>query len=158
MPGSYGFGPFRFEAEDRLLYRNGERLPLPPKAADLLLVLLERRGAVMGKEQLLRLIWPDTFVEEGNLSKHIFFLRKALEDHNGTEYIETIPKRGYRFIGAVERSDRSAGNPDQLERDAREQAGTDGTDEPAPRRRLMHSRLLVAGSLAVAAAVAMGAS
>ncbi len=91
------FGPFRFDAEQRLLFRDGELIPLVPKAIDTLQVLLERRGRVVGKDELMRLVWPDTVVEESGLARNISLLRKAL----GAEadlYIETIPKRGYRFL------------------------------------------------------------
>jgi DNA-binding winged helix-turn-helix (wHTH) protein/TolB-like protein len=101
----YKFGPFQFDPQTRLLYRADERIALTPKAADLLLVLLQHERQLLGKEELIRLVWPDTFVENGNLSKHIFFLRKTLgKNGEGTAYIETVPKRGYRFVGRVEQS------------------------------------------------------
>src|ERR1700682_605034 len=90
------FGPFRIDTQAKLLFCKDERLALPPKAADLLGVLLEREGPFVSKDDLLSLIWPDTFVEESNLSKNIFLLRKTLGDtEDGAAYIETIPKRGY---------------------------------------------------------------
>ena len=91
------FGPFRYDAGQRLLFRDGEIIPLVPKAIDTLQVLLERRGRVVGRDELMRLVWPDTVVEETGLARNIYLLRKAL----GAEadlYIETIPKRGYRFL------------------------------------------------------------
>src|SRR5436309_988689 len=98
----YKFGPFSVNPQARLLFRGGERVSLPPKAADLLIVLLEHDGELVTKEELLKQVWPDTFVEEGNLSKHIFLLRKTLgESEDGTPYIDTVPKRGYRFIGGA---------------------------------------------------------
>ena len=77
-----------------------ERLSLSrPKAFDLLLVLVENGGHLLVKEELMRLVWPDSFVEEANLSRNVFTLRKALgESEDGPEYIETVPKRGYRFV------------------------------------------------------------
>ena len=94
----YRFGQFEFDSQTRLLFRAQKRLPLTPKAADLLLVLLEHEGRLLGKDELLRLVWPDSFVEEGSLSKHVFSLRKTLEDQGeSAQFIETIPKRGYRF-------------------------------------------------------------
>ena len=99
---AYTFGPFRIDAESRILFRGSERVPLPPKTLDLLIVLLEAHGSLVDKDELLRRVWPDTFVEEGNLSKNIFYLRKTLgNDEKGQPYIETIPKRGYRFIGDI---------------------------------------------------------
>jgi TolB-like protein/Tfp pilus assembly protein PilF len=93
MKPVYQFGAFRFDPDERVLYRDGEVVPLTPKAADTLLVLLERRGRVVDKGDLLKLVWPDTFVEEGGLARNISALRKVLGG-----YIETIPKRGYRFV------------------------------------------------------------
>ncbi|MGC9969808.1 MAG: tetratricopeptide repeat protein [Bryobacteraceae bacterium] len=90
----YEFGPFRFDADDHLLLRAGEVVPLAPKAADTLLALLAHRGHVLEKGELMKIVWPDTFVEEGGLARNISILRKVL----GEEYIETIPKRGYRFV------------------------------------------------------------
>ena len=100
---SYEFGPFRFDAMERVLYRGAEVVPLTPKVADTLLILLSRRGSVVEKAELLRLVWPDTFVEEGGLARNISMLRKILEDEaEGCRYIETIPKRGYRFVAPIE--------------------------------------------------------
>lgn len=97
----YEFGPFRVDAANRLLLRQGEVVPLPPKAFDILLTLVEDSGQVLQKEELMRRVWPDSFVEEANLSNQIFTLRKALGENNGNRYIKTIPRRGYRFIAEV---------------------------------------------------------
>src|SRR5437016_1567618 len=94
----YEFGRFRLDAGGRLLFRGDERILLTPKAVDILVALLESRGAPVGREELLSRVWSDAVVEEGTLSSHISLLRKAL----GRKFIETIPKRGYRFVGAVE--------------------------------------------------------
>src|SRR5215469_7274371 len=92
----YEFGPFRLDAAERLLLRDGESVPLTPKAFDLLLALVEGQGHLLGKEELLKRVWPDTFVEEANLASNISQLRKVLGDgENGERYIETTPKRGY---------------------------------------------------------------
>ena len=92
------FGPFQYDAEQRLLLRDGEIVPLVPKAIDTLHVLLERRGRVVEKSELMKLVWPDTTVEDVGLARNISILRKALGDEGGeSEYIETIPRRGYRF-------------------------------------------------------------
>jgi TolB-like protein len=95
------FGPFGYDTEQRLLFRDGEMVPMVPKAIDTLHVLLERRGRVVEKAELMKLVWPDTVVEDVGLARNISILRKALGDE-GTEspYIETIPRRGYRFAGA----------------------------------------------------------
>jgi TolB-like protein/DNA-binding winged helix-turn-helix (wHTH) protein len=91
------FGPFRMHIAEKLLVRDGETLPLAPKTFDLLLALVEHQGQVLDKDTLMRLVWPDSFVEEGNLSKGVFLLRQIL----GDGYIETLPKRGYRFLEEV---------------------------------------------------------
>jgi DNA-binding winged helix-turn-helix (wHTH) protein/TolB-like protein len=98
----YEFGPFRASVNDRLLWRDGQIVPLTPKAFELLLALLESSGRVISKEDLISQVWADSFVEEANLSRNIFTLRKALgEGADQHQYIETIPKRGYRFVAPV---------------------------------------------------------
>jgi len=92
------FGPFRLDARKRVLWRDGTIVPLPPKAIDLLVALVEQRGDVVTKDELLKRVWPDTFVEEANLSVNVSALRKALgADGAGRPYIETLSRRGYRF-------------------------------------------------------------
>lgn len=91
------FGPFCFDAANRLLVRDSEVVPLTPKVIDTLELLLVNRGRVMTKEELMRALWPDSFVEDANLSQAIYALRKAL----GDGYIETLARRGYRFVGEV---------------------------------------------------------
>jgi len=82
------FGPFRVDPEERLLLRDQQAIPLPPKAFDLLLALLERSGHVVLKDDLMKLLWPDTFVEESNLGQHIFLIRKSLgERAQGSSYV-----------------------------------------------------------------------
>lgn len=99
----YEFGPFRLDAGERLLLRDGASVPLTPKAFDLLLTLVEQHGHLLEKDELLKKVWPDTFVEEANLSYNISLIRKALGDgENGRRYIETVPKRGYRFTAEVQ--------------------------------------------------------
>lgn len=96
------FGPFRIDPEQRLLWRDEQPIPLPPKAFDLLLVLTERGGQLVVKDDLMKLLWPDTFVEESNLAQHVFQLRKALgERAQDSAYIVTVPGRGYRFTQKV---------------------------------------------------------
>lgn len=109
------FGPFTFDSGQRLLYRDGEPVPLMPKTADLLDALLERRGRVVGKAELMKLVWPDTQVEETGLARNISLLRKALGDEGAeSRYIETIPKRGYRFL-----AEESPADPREVRRAAR---------------------------------------
>ena len=98
----YEFGPYQLNVNTRLLKRSGETISLTPKAADILGLLLARAGQLVEKDELLKEIWPDTFVEESNLSQNIFYLRKALgDDRSGPTYIETVTRRGYGFIAAV---------------------------------------------------------
>jgi TolB-like protein/Tfp pilus assembly protein PilF len=100
----YEFGPFRLDARQKLLQRDGELIPLAPKAFDTLLALLQSTGELLEKEDLLKKIWPDTFVEEGSLAQNISILRKMLgESTDGQPYIQTIPKRGYRFVTPPDR-------------------------------------------------------
>jgi len=99
----YSFGEFTLDVEDHTLSRNGESVPITPKMFDLLLVLLQNPQKVLRKDFLLESVWPDSFVEEGNITFNIRQLRKALDDDAQTPtYIETIPRRGYRFLLPVE--------------------------------------------------------
>jgi DNA-binding winged helix-turn-helix (wHTH) protein len=99
----FNFGPFRLDARERVLLRDDRLVPLPPKALSTLLVLVRHTGHVLEKDFLLAEVWPDEIVEEGNLAQQIFLLRKALGETKGKHtYIETIPRRGYRFLGAVQ--------------------------------------------------------
>lgn len=95
----YEFGSFRLDPAEHLLLRDGRPLPLSPKAFELLLVLVEKPGKLLTKEELMGRLWPDSFVEEANLTVNISALRKSLgETTDGGDYIETVPKRGYRFV------------------------------------------------------------
>ena len=97
-PGRTEFGPFVIDIGERVLMRHGEPVPLTPKAFDVLAALLEKPGQLISKEELLQKVWPDTFVEESNLAYNVFALRKALGDTaENSRYIETVPKKGYRF-------------------------------------------------------------
>src|SRR4030095_8616990 len=98
----YEFGRFRLKSDERVLLRGDELVPLTPKAFDILLTLLENDGRIVHKDDLMRKVWPNTFVEEGNLTQNVSLLRKALgESANGPQFIETVPRRGYRFVAAV---------------------------------------------------------
>ena len=102
---SYEFGPFRVDASQRLLFREGRPVPLAPKVVETLLALVERDGTLVTKDELMQKLWPDSFVEESNLTQNVFLLRKALgEGAGGAKYIETIARRGYRFVGEVRHS------------------------------------------------------
>ena len=96
------FGAYRIDAGKRLLLRAGEVVPLTPKCFEILLMLVENSGQVIDKEVLMKRVWPDSFVEDGNLTYNISVLRKALgERTNEHLYIVTVPGRGYRFVADV---------------------------------------------------------
>jgi eukaryotic-like serine/threonine-protein kinase len=98
----YEFGPFRMDPDKQVLLRDGQLIAVTPKTFETLLVLVRRGREVVSKEDLLKEVWPDSFVEEANLSQHIFKLRKALGDSpEGERYIVTLPGRGYRFAVPV---------------------------------------------------------
>ena len=98
----YEFGPFRIDPGERLLRRGAKVIPLSPKAIETLLILASSGGRVVEKEDLIKRVWPDTFVEEGGLARNISLLRKVLgEGQDDSQYIETIPRRGYRFVAPV---------------------------------------------------------
>jgi DNA-binding winged helix-turn-helix (wHTH) protein/TolB-like protein/Flp pilus assembly protein TadD len=98
----YEFGPFTIDHAERQLLREGMRVPVTAKAFDTLLLLVQRNGHLVEKSEIMQAIWPDSFVEEGNLSVTIYMLRKALgDDGSDSKYIETIAKRGYRFLADV---------------------------------------------------------
>lgn len=98
----YDFEDFRLDRGQRVLMRQGQVFPLAPKAFDTLLVLVENRERVVGKDELMNAVWPDAFVEEGSLTQNISVLRKVLgEGAGGRQFIQTIPKRGYRFVAPL---------------------------------------------------------
>jgi serine/threonine-protein kinase len=99
----YEFGPFRLDGSRRVLWRDGEVVPLTPKALDVLVALVEQQGKVVTKSELMDKVWPDTFVEEANLTVNVSALRKALGDDDGKPFIQTLARRGYRFAAEVRR-------------------------------------------------------
>lgn len=100
----FTFGPFQLDL-DRHVFRRGEEvLSLPPKCFDLLCILVQSQGELLDKNRLMQQLWPDTYVEEANLSNLVALLRKALGDSpSNSQYVQTIPKLGYRFKAAVDR-------------------------------------------------------
>jgi TolB-like protein/DNA-binding winged helix-turn-helix (wHTH) protein/Flp pilus assembly protein TadD len=108
----YEFGPFRLDISERQLFRDGKPVSLTPKAFETLVMLVTKRGHIVEKDDLLKEVWKDSFVEEANVSRHVWMLRKTLgENEEGQSYIETVPKRGYRFLA----NSQAAGNGgDQL--------------------------------------------
>lgn len=99
--GSYAFGPFVLDVSERQLFRSGKEIPLTPKTFETLRTLVMHGGHVLSKQDLLSAVWPDTVVEENNLSQHISLLRKLLHQDDGQEFIATVPKLGYRFTAEV---------------------------------------------------------
>src|SRR5215213_1740836 len=98
----YEFGPFRADALRRILLREGDQVRLPAKAFEILLVLLEENGRVVGKDELMRRVWPDVAVEENNLTVNVSALRKSLgESPQDRRYLLTVPGHGYQFVAGV---------------------------------------------------------
>jgi Tol biopolymer transport system component/DNA-binding winged helix-turn-helix (wHTH) protein len=117
----YEFGHFRLDAAEHLLLRDGKTVPLTPKAFELLIAMVERPGRLLEKDELLKSVWPETYVEEANLATNISVLRKALGDgENGQRYIETVPRRGYRFVANVKKVE-----DERVESMIREQSGSE---------------------------------
>ncbi|HKF20348.1 MAG TPA: winged helix-turn-helix domain-containing protein [Candidatus Angelobacter sp.] len=142
------FGPFRVDPEQRVLLRGQDPIPLSPKAFDLLLVLAQRSGQVVLKDELMTLLWPDTFVEESNLGQHVFQLRKALGDPS---YIVTVPGRGYRFAHRV-RTIPANDNNEELVPESRLQPVIEKEEiavDRAPVSATKHHRMLFAALVAV---------
>ncbi|HZS44602.1 MAG TPA: winged helix-turn-helix domain-containing protein [Blastocatellia bacterium] len=101
----FEFGPFVLDATERVLLHEDKEIPLSPKVFDTLLILVENEGHVLEKDELMHLLWPDSFVEESSLTQKIFLLRKILGEKDPTHrYIDTLPKRGYRFTAEVKRT------------------------------------------------------
>ncbi|HEV8383537.1 MAG TPA: winged helix-turn-helix domain-containing protein, partial [Candidatus Acidoferrales bacterium] len=114
----YEFGPFRLDPAEGLLQREGHAIPLPPKVFETLCVLVENSGHLLDKAELMQRIWPNTFVEEANLAQNVFSLRKALGEREGElEYIETVAKRGYRFVAEVRRVECDSHGPSAVTRE-----------------------------------------
>jgi DNA-binding winged helix-turn-helix (wHTH) protein/Tol biopolymer transport system component len=152
------FGPFRIDPEQRRLFRDQQPVPLSPKAFDLLLLLAERSGQVVPKDDLMRWLWPDTFVEESNLGQHIFQIRKALgEQAQDPIYIATVSGRGYRFAQKVRIISPEAEEETVLESRSRsrlvieEETMSDGTPAWAVKLRGLLVAVLAAGMVTVMA-------
>src|SRR5262249_10291478 len=139
LPGKsfHEFGPFHLDPSLPVLLRSGSVVPLAPKTLEVLVVLVDRRGTIVSKDQLVSAVWPDTFVEEGNLAHHISLLRKTLGDFDGQPYIETISKRGYRFNGPVRQAAEDGDSSDNdakllhLETGAPPDVGAKSAEAPA---------------------------
>ncbi|HEU0184150.1 MAG TPA: winged helix-turn-helix domain-containing protein [Blastocatellia bacterium] len=97
----YEFDRFSLDASERILLHDQQEMPLTPKVFETLLLLVENNGRVLGKDELLQAIWPDSIVEESSLTQNISLLRKALGEGDGRRFIKTVPKRGYKFVAPV---------------------------------------------------------
>ncbi|HJU92426.1 MAG TPA: transcriptional regulator, partial [Pyrinomonadaceae bacterium] len=126
----YLFDSFRVDANERILFKGDREVPLTPKVFDTLLVLLENSSHVLTKKELMQQIWPDSFVEENNLAQNISILRKALgEGKEGEHYIQTVPRRGYRFVGDVRRTAGDEETPLIIHERTRARIVVESTDE-----------------------------
>jgi DNA-binding winged helix-turn-helix (wHTH) protein/tetratricopeptide (TPR) repeat protein len=157
----YQFDDFRLDASERLLYRGGELVPLTPKLADTLVVLVRGRGRVVTKDELLREVWPETFVEESSLTQNIWMLRKTLgQTVAGGVFIETVPKRGYRFSPPV--ADAPPATALETPATLQTQATTLETPEAAPPAIALppsgSRRVWLAVAVALALAIAVGSA
>src|SRR3984893_6978653 len=124
------FKAFRLDTANHLLWRNGERVPIAPKGFDVLAYLVEHAGWVVTQDEILEALWPKIHVNPEVLRKYILEIRKALGDRpDNPEFIETVPKRGYRFIAPV--TDESTAEPDVLTSHATEDRGTKESGGPA---------------------------
>src|SRR5713101_3850284 len=150
------FGEFTVDGDQKVLLRNDSPLPLAPKVFDTLLILLDSRGRIVEKEELMNRLWPDSFVEESNLTFNIQQLRKALGDNaREPRFIETVARRGYRFIAEVKEN---SPTPIAAETELREigpiyPPATAGGSDRAPRRSYLSIAalaVLVVGSMAIA--------
>ncbi len=135
----YEFGPFRIDPDDRLLMRGDELVSLTPKAFDTLLLLVQKRGHLVEKTELMNIVWADCFVEEGNLTNAIWTLRKVLGDTGRVhKYVQTVAKHGYRFVGEVR----------EVPCTEAERKAPSSRDGPQPRAR-WRTRLLFIAALAI---------
>jgi eukaryotic-like serine/threonine-protein kinase len=155
----FEFGPFRVDLLTHRLLRGGEVVALQPKAFDTLVVLIENRGRVVERAALMKTLWPDSFVEEANLTQYVFTLRKVLgEQPNGQPYIETVPRRGY-FFAAEAREVRNAveaeSEPALRVLEADSQAGTP-PHEPGPSTHVPTARRLTLIAVVVGALIVAG--
>jgi DNA-binding winged helix-turn-helix (wHTH) protein/TolB-like protein/tetratricopeptide (TPR) repeat protein len=140
--GFYEFGPFVLDTSQHLLSRDGKPVPLTPKTYDLLVVLVENSGRLLAKDELMKALWPDSFVEESNLTQQISMARKALGESQGKDrYIITVPGRGYRFAAAVKEA------PDQQTDLAEESSQPEVQSEPrgGDTKHVTHTTLVIAG-------------
>ncbi|HKM89147.1 MAG TPA: winged helix-turn-helix domain-containing protein [Candidatus Acidoferrales bacterium] len=149
---TYDFGPFCLDLGERALRRDGKPIALTPKAFEILAFLVQNPGHSLAKEEMIRQVWPGTFVDESNLSQHVFQLRKILGDApDGRAYIETVPRHGYRFTQDVKRIDATPAGNEAAAAQAAPPAFSGATGARAQPRRII--ALTLAAALAVAAVI-----
>lgn len=156
----YRFGVFELDPREQRLLANGDPIALTPKVFETLTLLVANAGRIVGKDELMSALWPRGFVDESNLTKHIWLIRKALGDgEHDARYIETVPKRGYRFVAAVERIAREAETPPPLSPSADSSAAASTPParirDTAPRSRRYRMFGIAAVLAGVAVAVAL---
>lgn len=150
--GAYRFGPFRLDVRERRLSRGPDVIPLRLKVFDTLRVLVENAGRLVTKQELLDAVWPDTAVEENNLTHNMSVLRKALgEQATGQHYIETVPRVGYRFVAAVETAELETHGPTASTAEAEGPSATGATRHAFGERR-WRTALALLGVASVTAA------
>jgi DNA-binding winged helix-turn-helix (wHTH) protein len=137
------FKTFRLDTTNHLLWRGGDRVPIAPKGFDVLAYLVQHAGQVVTQDDILEALWPETYVNPEVLRKYILEIRKALGDRpDNPEFIETVPKRGYRFVAPV--TDESATEPpDMPTSHLTEQQGTEQNRTMDPQRRLQNRKVLL---------------
>ena len=152
-PRIFDFGPFRLITDEGRLFKDGQQVSLTPKAFDLLLALVSNPGRLLTKQELLDLVWPDSFVEEANLSVKMSELRRALgEGAAEHKFVETVPRRGYRFVAgvkAIEKEERATTPPTEPPVDNAIQ--TEDSDSGSTRRYVWVIPVVAAAVLIVAA-------
>lgn len=137
----YEFGPYQLDTTECRLWRNGELVQLTPKAFETLALLVERNGHLVEKDEMMKALWPDNFVEEANLTNNVYALRKILDkEQDGQSYIETVPKRGYRFTASV-RELPFTGEELVLERQTRTRIVTEERTDSGKSAEDLHERL-----------------
>lgn len=151
----YKFGSFRFDAKSNTLWRENEIVALPPKALELLKLLIERKGDVVSKQEIFDTVWAETFVEEGVLTQNIYTLRQTLgTSENGKPIIENLARRGYRLTVPVACEERlgegARGRPNQTSLNSKKNANSLLPQSPFAPRRLAVSLLVLLGIIAVA--------
>ncbi|HYI08505.1 MAG TPA: winged helix-turn-helix domain-containing protein [Thermoanaerobaculia bacterium] len=160
-PATYAFGPFVLDRSQRLLLRDGAEVDLTPKALDLLTVLVENEGRVVTKDELMTALWPDTAVEESNLTFQMSYLRKVL---GGERLVTTIPGRGYQFTGRVQRVDARPVPLEPLQPlvemsetivESEERTTITVAERDAPRRLLIGAAALLVAAVILAAVAAV---